>query len=78
MLMFVSFKGKKLIRKKNTQLAEKLGLCSSKWSKNSFGDNRTLGTSSSFVNNTSLSILGHRNDLDYVSVEYVIETIVFL
>jgi len=65
------FKGKKLVRKKNTQLADKLGMCSSRWSKHSSSDNRSLDTSLSFVNNTTLSIFGNRNELDYVSVEYV-------
>lgn len=59
-------KSKKLVRKKNTQLAERLGVCSSKWSKNTYDDNRSLGTSSSFVNHTSLSIFGNPHELDYV------------
>lgn len=61
-----------MVRKKNVQLAERLG-CSSKSSKHNFDNNSSLGTSSSFVDHTSLSIFGNRHELDYVSVEYVFE-----
>lgn len=52
-------------------------MCSSRWSKNSFGDNSSLGTTSSFVDHTSLSIFGNPHEFDYVSIEYVTETKVF-
>jgi len=52
-------------------------MCSSRWSKNSSSDNRSLDTSLSFVNNTTLSIFGSRNELDYIPVEYVLEITVF-
>lgn len=48
-------------------------MCSSRSSRNSFGDNNSLGTSSSFVDHTSLSIFGNPHEFDYVSVEYVIK-----
>jgi len=62
-------KGKKLVRKKITKLTDKLGMCSSRSSKDSFGDTYSSGTSSSFVDHTSLSIFGHRHELDYVPIE---------
>jgi hypothetical protein len=71
------FKSVKPLRKKNSQLAEKLGMCSSRWSKNSSGDNGSLGTSSNFVDHTSLSIFGNPHEFDYVPVEYVVKTKVF-
>lgn len=76
MLLFINlFKGKKLTRKKKTQKADRLGMCSSRCSKSSFSDNRSLGTSSSFVDHTSLSLFGNSNELDYVTIEYVMECI---
>lgn len=66
-------KGNKPVRKKNTQL----GTCSSRSSRNSFGDNNSMGTSSSFVDHTSLSIFGNPHEFDYVPVEYVIKTKAF-
>lgn len=50
-------------------MAERLGVCSSRSSKNNFGDNSSLGTLSNFVDHTSLSIFGNHNEIDYVSVE---------
>lgn len=64
-----SKKGLKPVRKKNTQLAAKLGMCSTRLSKNPFGDNNSLGTSSNFVDHTSLSIFGNPHEFDYVSIE---------
>jgi hypothetical protein len=53
-------------------------MCSSRWNKNSFGDNRSLSISSSFVDHRSLSIFGNPYELDYVLEECVIKTNVLI
>lgn len=73
-IIVILLQGKTIVRKKNTQLADRLGVCSTRWSKNPAGNNRSLSTSSSFVDHRSLSIFGNSHELDYVPDEYVIVT----